>query len=208
MKEKILELLKTKFLGVSEQTLSRIAEKAAKTVTDDEAATTYVESVSFQSLIDSEADYRATRATQTSIENYEKKHGIKEGKPIKKDEPPKGEDEPEQKKDEVPEWAKGILAMAQQFQEKSKEELLKQKKAQLVEKLIELGADKNDKEKLSQLTEISGIGESDDLESKAQTILGIYNTFKKPIEGSGGPEKTEIEKDIKGFEDLLKSAVE
>ncbi|MDR1197538.1 MAG: hypothetical protein LBK94_00805 [Prevotellaceae bacterium] len=86
MKKHILEALKTKFDGISEQILSRIAEKLAKTVLKEEDVAAAVEAVTYQSIIESEADRRATEASQTSITNYEKKHGLKDGQKIKGEE--------------------------------------------------------------------------------------------------------------------------
>ena len=72
-------LLTTKFEGVNLQILSRIAEKLAKTATTEEQATTAIEGVTFQNLIDSQSDYRANEATVNAVSNYEKKHGLKDG---------------------------------------------------------------------------------------------------------------------------------
>ncbi len=95
MKTKILELLKTKFTGVQDSVLSRIAEKLAKTATTDEQATTAVEGVTIQTVIDSYADSRANEATLTAVGNYEKKHGIKDGKPTAEPQPGGGEPQSE-----------------------------------------------------------------------------------------------------------------
>jgi len=180
MKEKILEMLKTKFNGVSEQTLNRMADKAAKTVTDEDGATTYVDGLVFQSVIDSEADYRATKATQTSIENYEKKHNLKEGKPLesKKEPEPKKEEPP--KNDEIPDWGKSVLDFINTMSQKEKQNALKEKKAKIVAKLIELGADEKDKPNLETLVDVSGVPEDADVDEKSNAILSIYNALKKP----------------------------
>lgn len=82
MKKFILDALKAKFPGVSETILSRIAEKRAKTVTTETEATEAAEAVTVQELIDGESDRRATEATQSAVSNYEKKHSLKEGKPV------------------------------------------------------------------------------------------------------------------------------
>lgn len=82
MKKKILELLKTKFEGVSESILDRIAEKLAKTVTTEEQAATSVEGVTLQQVLESYGDSRATEATKTAVSNYEKRHGLKDGRKI------------------------------------------------------------------------------------------------------------------------------
>jgi hypothetical protein len=90
MKTKILELLKTKFVGVQDSVLSRIADKLAKTALTDEQVTTAVEGVTIQTVIDSYADSRANEATLTAVGNYEKKHGIKDGKPTTAEPQPGG----------------------------------------------------------------------------------------------------------------------
>lgn len=110
MRNEILEALKTKFVGVSEAILNRIADKLAKTVLKEEQVTAAVEGVTMQQLLESYGDSRATEATQTAVANYEKKHGIKEG--VKTPDtggqggnPKQTKEEPE----EVPAWAKKIL---------------------------------------------------------------------------------------------------
>ncbi len=82
MKTKALDLLKAKFEGVSEQILSRIADKVAKTAKTDEEVQTAVDGLTFQSLLDSYGDSRATEAQQTAVRNYETKHGLKDGKAV------------------------------------------------------------------------------------------------------------------------------
>ena len=79
MKKIILEKLKAKFEGVSDSILDRIAEKLAKTVKNEEEATTAVEGVTLQQLFDSYGDSRATEAQRTAVSNYEKKYGLKDG---------------------------------------------------------------------------------------------------------------------------------
>ena len=81
MKKKILEQLKTKFPGVSDTILDRIADKLAKTVTTEAGIEEAVEAVSFQQILDSYGDSRATQAQQTAVANYERKYGLKDGKP-------------------------------------------------------------------------------------------------------------------------------
>lgn len=95
MKEKILALLKTKFPGVDEATLIRIAEKKATGVTDESQLQTIADGVSFQDVLNSYGDFRANGAVASAVTNYEKKHGLKDGKPIENPNPnpnPKPED--------------------------------------------------------------------------------------------------------------------
>lgn len=73
MYKELLEALTTKFQGVSETVLSRIAHKhedAAKTLED---VKTITEGVTIQQIIDGEADRRATEASTTAVKNYKKK---------------------------------------------------------------------------------------------------------------------------------------
>lgn len=202
MKEKILEQLKTKFVGVSETTLNRMAEKAAKTVTSEEQVTTFVDGVSFQHVIDSEADYRATKATQTSVENYEKKHNIKEGKPVENQ---KKDEVPPVQQQEVPEWAKPLLEFSKTFAEEKKQTAIRSTKEKLLSRLIELGAKEEDKKHLQSLIEMGGVDDSSDIEEKATGILSVYNSFKAPAPNTP-PKTPDGSDDLDSFAELLKKA--
>lgn len=106
MKEKILALLKTKFPGVDEATLIRIAEKKAAGVTDESQVQTIADGVSFQDVLNSYGDFRANGAVSSAVTNYEKKHNLKDGKPI---ENPNPNPNPEEKKEDVPVWAQALI---------------------------------------------------------------------------------------------------
>lgn len=82
MYKELFDALTTKFEGVSAAVISRIAHKLEGTVTTAEEVKTAVEGVTIQQVIDGEADRRATDAQKTAVANYEKKHGLKQGKPI------------------------------------------------------------------------------------------------------------------------------
>lgn len=82
MKKKLLDALKTKFSGVSEVILDRIATKKAEGVTDESQITAIVDGISFQDVLTSYGDYRANEANVSSVKNYEEKHGLKDGKPV------------------------------------------------------------------------------------------------------------------------------
>lgn len=82
MKKKLLEALKTKFSGVSEVILDRIATKKAEGVTDESQITAIVDGINFQDVLTSYGDYRANEANVSSVKNYEEKHGLKDGKPV------------------------------------------------------------------------------------------------------------------------------
>lgn len=114
----ILDALKEKFSGVDEKVLNRIARNGAKTVKDEDEAKAFVEDYTIQQVIDSYKDSCVSEALGT----YEKKHGLKDGKPIdgddKTDEPKTDEPDNEPKpkaddgkdnKDEMPSWAKALI---------------------------------------------------------------------------------------------------
>ena len=82
MKEKILAALKTKFTGVDDAILNRIADKKAIGVTDESQVTSIVEGVSFQDVLNSNGDFRANQAQSSAVQNYEKKFNLKDGKPL------------------------------------------------------------------------------------------------------------------------------
>lgn len=82
MKKKLLDALKTKFSGVSEAILDRIATKKAEGVTDESQITAIVDGINFQDVLTSYGDYRANEANVSSVRNYEEKHGLKDGKPV------------------------------------------------------------------------------------------------------------------------------
>jgi len=111
MRQQILDALKAKFTGVSEKILGRIADRLAKTVTTQEQVATAVEGVTFQQVLDSYGDSRATEATQTAVANYEAKHGLKDGKAVQKPEPTgttkaDGDDDGGEK---IPAWAQALI---------------------------------------------------------------------------------------------------
>ena len=132
MKKKILEALTTKFEGVDAKILDRVAVKLAKTVTKEEEVEPAVEGVTFQDILTSYGDARATEASKTAVSTYEKKHGLRDGKKVDTDgeedapdnddaddsEPDDKGDKPKdpkakktQKKDDdaMPAWAKSLL---------------------------------------------------------------------------------------------------
>ena len=59
MKEKLLALLKTKFQGVDDAILDRIATKRAENITDESQLPAIVEGISFADVLQSYGDYRA-----------------------------------------------------------------------------------------------------------------------------------------------------
>lgn len=118
MKSKILDALKAKFEGVSDNILDRIAAKLAKTVTNIEDVETAVAGVTFQQVLESYGDARATDAQKTAVANYERKHGLKDGQKVDGG-APKAEPITETKQDEtMPEWARVLVESNKQLTER------------------------------------------------------------------------------------------
>ena len=107
MKQTIIDLLKTKFDGVDESILSRIAEtKAAKAIKTEDEANTFVEGVTLNQLLSSYADIRSTEAQRTAVANYEKKHGLKDGKKVSEGNLKTLDTD---NNDDMPAWAQAML---------------------------------------------------------------------------------------------------
>jgi hypothetical protein len=84
MKDKILEALKLKFIGVSDATLERIAIKKAVSVKEESEVQILVDAMTVDTIIQSEIDFKITDANRKAVENYETKHGLKDGQPLVK----------------------------------------------------------------------------------------------------------------------------
>ena len=80
--EQILAGLQQKFSGVDTAILTRIATKKAEGVTDETKVNSIIEGISFSDVLNSYGDFRAGDASRTSVLNYEKRHNLKDGKPI------------------------------------------------------------------------------------------------------------------------------
>lgn len=96
--QKIIELLKAQMPSASDDEVKAAAEKML-----DEAKR--------------EADRRATEATKTAVENYEKKHNLKDGKPSSSGPTSPPVVEPS-KAEEAPAWAKAIVESNKALQAK------------------------------------------------------------------------------------------
>lgn len=120
--EQILAALKTKFQGVEDATLQRIVSKKSEGVTDESKVNSIVEGISFQDVLNSYGDYRADGAQKTAISNYEKKHNIKDGKPIEENKPQQPQTPaptPQPKPaEEVPAWAQSLIDSNKTLSEK------------------------------------------------------------------------------------------
>lgn len=89
LKRFILDALTEKFKDIDVKVLNRIAATAAKTVKNEEEATTYVDDLTLQKVIDSYSDSRTTEA----LTSYEKKHGLKDGKKAQPDDDDEDDDD-------------------------------------------------------------------------------------------------------------------
>lgn len=87
IQELILAGLQQKFTGVDTAVLTRIATKKAEGVTDETKVNSIVEGISFSDVLNSYGDFRANTAVTSAVSNYEKKHGLKDGKPIEIEKP-------------------------------------------------------------------------------------------------------------------------
>lgn len=107
----LLAALKAKFEGVSDAVLDRVIKsKFGKTVTTTEQVETAVAGVTWQSIIDSYGDSRATEAQVTAVSNYEKKHALKDGKKIGGGEQQQVQQPPQTEQDgDMPAWAKALV---------------------------------------------------------------------------------------------------
>ena len=123
--EQILAGLQTKFQGADSATLNRIATAKATGITDETQVKTLIEGVNWTDVMTSYADFRANEASKTSIANYEKKYGLKDGKTHV--DPPKEDPKPDPKPDDTKpdlakliaeEVAKGVAAAMKPMTEK------------------------------------------------------------------------------------------
>lgn len=137
MKEKLLEALKLKFPGVSETTLSIIVANKAGSIADEAQIASVVEAITFDQVIQSVTDHRITDANKKALENYEKKHGLKDGKPVQQQQQQQQTQTQTQQQtnDDAPQWAKELIKQNQELAAKVAGFETKTKQQQLSEKL-------------------------------------------------------------------------
>ena len=120
MQETILSALKTKFEGVEDAILNRVASKLAETAKTEEEAKAAAEAVTLQRIIESYGDSRATEAAHTAVTNYEKKFKIKNGEKAKTGDEASdkgsGATETTSEEPEMPGWAKKLLDRFEQIE--------------------------------------------------------------------------------------------
>lgn len=207
MKKKILEKLKTKFMGVSDTILDRIAANLAKTVTDEEGIEEAVDAVSFQQVLESYGDSRATQAQQTAVTNYERKYGLKDGKPKDNTDEPKQKPEPNSTdtktpkrgegsdKDsgaEPPAWAQELIAsnkqLAQQVATLQAEKVGTTRKAKLTEVLAK--APEKIRKRYDRDFERLNFKDDDDFNAWIEEITPEIDEIAKEVNSNGAVVKT------------------
>lgn len=196
MYKEILEQLKTKFSGVSEKILDRIAKKLAETVTKSEDVKTAVDGVTFQEVLESYGDSRATDATKTAVLNYEKKHGLKDGVKVETQ-----QQQVEIKQDEnTPAWAvtlaNSVKALTDEVSHIKTERLASTRRQQMTEVLAKLpenlrkGYERIDLEKMDDeafsglLAEVTGeVGEIVKDTSAKGAAFGVPTVTYQGVQG-------------------------
>jgi len=186
MKTKILEALKTKFDGVQDAILNRVIVKLKldKTVKEEGDVEAAVEKVTFQQVVDSYGDSRATEASTTAVKTFREKHGIGEdGKLIKKADPIKKDPDPDPDPDpNEPAWFKAYREKTEKEQSELKGRLDGINKAKtetermgkLTKKLEEKGLDKTF---IPLFTRNLTIESEDKLDELTETINTDYEKF-------------------------------
>lgn len=198
----LLAALKAKFEGVSDAVLDRVIKsKFGKTVTTTEQVETAVAGVTWQSIIDSYGDSRATEAQVTAVSNYEKKHGLKDGVKIGGGEqtvqqPPKTEQD-----GDMPAWAKALVdsnkALTNKINALEGDRITASRKAKLsavVEKLPETLRKAYERTPVDKITDDEFetlLGEiTTEVDGLATTVQAKGSVFGKPSAQNGRHQQT------------------
>lgn len=207
MKKELLDALKAKFPGVSDNILGRIANKLAKTATTAEQVKTAVEGVTIQQVIESYGDSRATEASETARENavkdYETRYGLKDG--VKTTTTTTGGEQPTGGSattttaggsEEMPAWAKTIMERLEAQDKARATETRTQQLNAVISKLPEnlrkayerLPVDKYTEDEFSKM-----IGEiTTEVEGIANDTAAKGAVFGKPSASTGNQTTTEL----------------
>ena len=223
MKEKILALLKTKFPGVPDATLDRIATKKGETVTDESQVQTIVDGINYGDLLNSEVDHRVTSATRTAVQNYEKKHSLKDGKPVSQN-PPKPDEV--QLPEDAPAWAVQMFGTMQKRNEELERKLTGFEQSKTTETLQQtvtgrlLGEFKNEKDQKLLNSWLKGrtidINSDADIDTVITSLKTGFAEHKQelvsagividpPVQG-GNPPAAKVEDDIKWWAESKKQS--
>lgn len=205
MYKEILEQLKTKFSGVSEKILDRIAKKLAETVTKSEDVKTAVDGVTFQEVLESYGDSRATDATKTAVLNYEKKHGLKDGVKVDTQQQQQVEIKPDEN---TPAWAvalaNSVKALTDEVSHIKVERVASTRRQQMTEVLAKLpenlrkGYERIDLEKMDDeafsglLAEVTGeVGEIVKDTSAKGAAFGVPAVTYQGVQGQQAQEASD-----------------
>lgn len=209
MYKEILEQLKTKFSGVSEKILDRIAKKLAETVTKSEDVKTAVDGVTFQEVLESYGDSRATDATKTAVLNYEKKHGLKDGVKVDTQQQQQVEIKPDEN---TPAWAvalaNSVKALTEEVSHIKTERVASTRRQQMTEVLAKLpenlrkGYERIDLEKMDDeafsglLAEVTGeVGEIVKDTSAKGAAFGVPAVNYQGVQGQQAQEASDDQVD-------------
>lgn len=225
MRKLLLDALKAKFTGVSEQVLGRIADKLAKTVKTEAEVATAVEGVTLQQVIDSYGDSRATEAQQTAVKNYESKYGLKDGAKVKDGSDPTTTATDTNNKDgednSTPAWAKTIIenqkSITDRLNKMDGERTATNRKQQLatiIGKLPEALRKPYERIPLDTMTEEEFTALQDEVTAEVETIVSDTHArgavFGRPVGSSnaskspnGGSEKEATDEEAKAVVDRL-----
>lgn len=217
--EQILAALQTKFTGADAATLVRIATAKAEGVTDEAQVKTIVDGIDISSVMTSYADFRVNDLTKTAISNYEKKHKLKDGKPIeeeKKDEVKANEEKKDETQtEEIPAWAKNLIDDNKTLKEKldgyEAEKSANQRHSEILAKAKEYGiAEKYAKRVFGDIKDDDDVDEymktyAQDLKDDGISIQ-TPEEANKPTVNEGSKDEDELAKQInKGTEEFAKT---
>ena len=117
-----LEALKTKFDGIDESVLSRVASTISKTAKTEEDALAKVEDMTLQGVINSYTDSRVSDASEKITKTFEEKYGVKNPDDGKKEGEEKAPDDAKGKEgtgadNDMPSWFKAFADAQQKTNE-------------------------------------------------------------------------------------------
>ena len=183
MKEKFLALLRTKFEGVQDAVLQRVADakfkNVSKTATEDEIQG-IVDGLTYQDVIEDYANSRVTEASRTSVVNYEKKHGLKNGKPVQ----PGGQNPNVDVPDDVPDYIKTLMAQNQKLQEKIEGFETRQNQEALADRVRKKLSVKNIPVSFYKSRPLA-VENEDEIDSLVDAISGDYDELKSELAKDG-----------------------
>jgi hypothetical protein len=198
MKDKILASLKTKFEGVQDAILIRVAEKLSKTVTEDSQLDTALAGITIQKLLESYGDSRATEAADTRENSLKVKFNFTEkATPPTVTTPAPAVTTPGNDDNPLLKQLQDLTARVNGFESKEKQQVLTQKlHDQLKEKKIPVVFAKGyTVEKEEDLQTILGLIETDHTNVKQEYINNGLVT-ETPIDGTPKATDTAVKADI------------